>query len=274
MLLDTPGFDDFARENLEILNDIVSQLYILALQPEDVEVQGVVFLHDIGETRYGGSQRKTLAILKALVGEKFWANVIVGTTMWSNRDLLKLRQQEKRELDLLSDQWGGVYKTTRIPQDDRNVAVGVIGDLFTRPPGLLLVQEEMLRPPHTVESTTAGLLAMPEGRLELENLRREQVERGRVFEEESRRQEALLQAQIDDARRRFETQEEIREHETRLRGEFEKEKGVRGEEAERVAKRVEEERLRLIKILETVAKLPSRKWWQRWLVDIVDLLPF
>lgn len=206
--MDTPGFDDSARDNLEVLNDIVSSLYSFALRPEDFEMRGVIFLHDISEIRFGGSQKKTLGILRAIVGEENLGNVIVGTTMWSSTwDAGKLKQQEKRERALLDDQWGGIRKTTRLSRDSKNVAVQIIYDLLAGPPALLLVQTEMLQPPHTIEATTVGKLAMPEGRLELEDLQRKVREREKEFEAESKRQEALLQEQVRDTKRRFEAQE-------------------------------------------------------------------
>lgn len=203
LLLDTPGFDDSARENLEVLSEIVSQFYCFALRPNDVETRGVIFLHDISETRLGGSQKKTLGILKALVGGEHMGNVIVGTTMWSTTDSTKFRQEEQREQNLLGDQWNGIYKTTRVSQDDKDTAVQMINDLFTRSPIVLLSQKEMLQPPHTVENTTAGRLTMPEGHLGVAQLTREHKEHKKAFEEETLKRESKFQDQEEAAKQRF-----------------------------------------------------------------------
>lgn len=256
LLLDTPGFDDSARDNLEVLNEIMSHLYSLALQPEDFAMRGVVFLHDISETRFGGSQKKTLGILKALLGDANLGNVVVGTTMW---DAKRYKQQEQRERALQDEQWRGIHKTMRLPHGDKRATENIIRELLKREPALLLAQEEMLKPPHTVESTTVGRLAMPEGRLELKNLQREQKEQERAFEAETKRQEALLQKQIQDTKRRFEDHEaqnqereerqkikqrvELRELEEKLRQEFDKgNKKWEAEAKENARKREEEER--------------------------------
>lgn len=278
-LLDTPGFDDSTRDNLEVLSEIMSQLYLLALQPNEFSMQGVVFLHDMNEVRFGGSQKKTLGILKALVGEAHLGNVIVGSTFW---DKSKLQQQEKRERELMDQHWDGIYKTMRLPHKDRNAAVAIINELFKREPALLLAQEEMLKPPHTVEATTVGKLAVPEGLLELKNLQREQEERERAFEVETKRQEALLQEQIRDTRQKFKAQEaqslereesqmlrqadEMKKLEQKLRREFknenqrwkeearqenrkrEMEEKVRKEEERAVMKLGEDLRKRLVKM--------------------------
>lgn len=252
LLLDTPGFDDSARDNLEVLNEIMSHLYSLALQPEDFAMRGVVFLHDISETRFGGSQKKTLGILKALLGDANLGNVVVGTTMW---DAKRYKQQEQRERALQDEQWRGVHKTMRLPHGDKGAAENIIRELLKREPALLLAQEEILEPPHTVESTTVGKLAMPEGRLELENLQREQREQEREFKAETKRQEALLQKQIQDTKRKFEDHEaqnqereerqkikqgvELRELEEKLRQEFDK--GNKKKAKEDTRKREEEQ---------------------------------
>ncbi|KAL0632566.1 hypothetical protein Q9L58_008543 [Maublancomyces gigas] len=199
LLLDTPGFDDSAVGNLEILNEIVASLYMFALQPREINTQGVIFLHDIGETRFAGSQRKTLELLKAMVGEKAMKNVVIGTTMWSSENTPKYNNEVKREREFMTKHWRGIFKTTRIPYEDQNVALEIISDMLARPPCLLLAQEEMLKPPHTCEETTVGKIAIPEGRRELERQRQE-------FEEEMKRSKEEAAARDEEHRR---TQEEL-----------------------------------------------------------------
>lgn len=276
LLLDTPGFDDSARDNLDVLGDIVSNLYSFALRPENFEMRGVIFLHDISEMRFGGSQKKTLGILKAIVGKENLGNVIIGTTMWSSPwDAGKLKQQEKRERALLDDQWSGIRKTTRLFHDRKSVAVQIIYDLLAGPSALLLVQTEMLQPPHTIEATTVGKLAMPEGRLELEDLQRGVREREKEFEAESKRQETLLQEQVRDTKRRFEAQEmrnrqkeegqrlkqqeDMKEFEGKLRKEFERESKSLEDKIRRDTKKREQEEKEIRKLEEDLrVKLMKR----------------
>lgn len=61
-----------------------------------------------------------------------------------------------------------IYKTTRVPDGDEDTAASIVTDHFTRPAIILLSQKEMLRSPDMVENTTAGKLAIPEGRLGLD----------------------------------------------------------------------------------------------------------
>ncbi|KAF8248473.1 hypothetical protein K440DRAFT_547756 [Wilcoxina mikolae CBS 423.85] len=67
LLLETPGFDDSIVDNLAVLDEIRSYIY----------VRGVVFLHDISELRMGASQKKTWSILEAFCGNQSMKNVVV-----------------------------------------------------------------------------------------------------------------------------------------------------------------------------------------------------
>lgn len=224
LLLDTPGFDDSAVGNLEILNEIVANLYTFALQRREINTQGVIFLHDIGETRFAGSQRKTLELLKAMVGEKAMKNVVIGTTMWSPENTPKYNNEVKREREFMTKHWRGIFKATRIPYEDQEAALGIICNLLERPPCLLLAQEEMLKPPHTCEETTVGKIAIPEGRRELERqrlefeeeIKRNQEEAAARDEEHRRVQEELMRAMAED-RAKDEEQAKKRDEEWAVR---------------------------------------------------------
>lgn len=85
-------------------------------------------------------------------------NVIIGTTMWGRRGTARYRYQATRECKLTKTYWQGVNKTIRVPGRDLKVAVSMVNDLLAKPPTLLLLQEEMLEPPHKAVDTTAGKL--------------------------------------------------------------------------------------------------------------------
>lgn len=260
ILLDTPGFDDSAKENLEVLNDIVSHLYAYTLRRTEVETRGVIFLHDISETRFAGSQRKTLDILKSLVGIENLGNVIVGTTMWSSPGSDKFKMEEQREQSLLDGQWKGIYKTTRVPDGDKDTATSIVTELFARPPVTLLSQKEMLRFPNTVESTTAGKLVIPESRLELEGLQREREEREKAFQEEVQRREGTFQ-RLEEVRRKL--------GEGRYVEFKQEEKGFEEPEAERVKEKI----IAIKAALKISAAPPDLGWFMR-VIEAIRLFFF
>ncbi|KAL2693442.1 hypothetical protein Neosp_000002 [[Neocosmospora] mangrovei] len=45
---------------------------------------GVLFLHSIKETRFTGTAKANLELLKAIVGEAFYPRVVLATTMWND----------------------------------------------------------------------------------------------------------------------------------------------------------------------------------------------
>ncbi|KAH8153100.1 uncharacterized protein LAJ45_02687 [Morchella importuna] len=190
LLLDTPGFDDSALDNLAILTDIVSNLYIWALQDKEIHTHGVVFLHDISETRFGGSQQKTLQLLKSMCGPEAMGNVIIGTTMWSDNGTKRQAQ------------------TIRVPDGDEDVAKSIIGDLLARPPTKLLVQTELLIPPHTCEATTVGRIAIPEGKREAERLAKEMEEQKLEAERLAKEKEEQREKERVEDRKRYEEEQE------------------------------------------------------------------
>lgn len=165
--------------------------------------------------RFGGSQKKTLALLKALVGEEHMDHVIIGTTKWSPEGSEGFKREVGREEELLNDQWDGIYKTTRVLSGDKETAVQIVNDLFSLPPVVLLSQQEMLQPPHKVADTTAGRLAMPDGRLEKEQLERELREQRRGFEEASQRREKAFQRKLEEIKQEFEKKSKEQGWETR-----------------------------------------------------------
>lgn len=200
LLLDTPGFDDSARQNIDILADIVSNLHLFTLRSQEIKVRGVIFLYSIGENRFSGSQAKTLEILKGLCGEEGMGHVIVGTTMWdqNSKEFPKQIAREKRFRDKY---WKGVHKAVRLFEDDESAASQILLDLLDLPPVLLLVQKEMMQPPHTLENTTVGKATMPNGYREIEELKRRADAQAEAYERELKRRKADFEEKEKDMRK-------------------------------------------------------------------------
>lgn len=247
ILLDTPGFDDSGIENLGLLYDIFSVLYSLALGKYLFPIHGVVFLHDISEVRFSGSQRKTLEILRALCGESRMGNVIVGTMRWSPEGSAKFKKEEAREQTFLGEHWDGIYKTRRWKTEhDIHVPTQIVTDLLEKPPVILLAQEEIL---DAVGDTTVGRLLVPEARAEVEKLQRETAEKKQQLEEqmaknsaeaeklrrELERQRKTAGANVDKdkleqlQRELADREKKIKEDKARVEADAEKQKGQQGQ---------------------------------------------
>ncbi|KAI5838867.1 hypothetical protein DFP73DRAFT_530682 [Morchella snyderi] len=172
ILVDTPGFDDSARDNIDVLLDIVSHLLYLRRKADSFPLYGVIFLHDISEIRFSGSQKKTLSILRQMCGEQAMANVIVGTTMWYPGKSKRFREQEQREADILTQHWRGIHSTVRLHEDDADAAAGILIALLDVPCVNLLVQDEMYQTGGILGETTVGKTIFAEGIDEFDSLRR------------------------------------------------------------------------------------------------------
>lgn len=130
-------------------------------------------------------------------------NVIIGTTMW-DLNQPKLMRQERREKEFCEKHWKGIYKTTRLFEDDQSAATQIILDLLALPPVLLLVQQEIMKPPHTIEKTTVGSLVIPEGRRELEELKRRIDAQQKEFEAKLKKQQADFEEKEKEMQRNAE----------------------------------------------------------------------
>lgn len=102
-LLDTPGFDDSGRDDAEILQYI--GLHLKAAYDNNILLRGVVYLHRITDNYLRGSSLRSLRILKELCGHKYYYNIALVTTMWS--EIADPKEGEKREKELMtnSDYW-------------------------------------------------------------------------------------------------------------------------------------------------------------------------
>lgn len=171
ILIDTPGFDDDVRDNIDILLAITSNLLRLAL--EGSQLHGVIFLHDISERRFSGSQKRTLSILRQMCGAGAMGNVIIGTTMWSSDKTKRFNEQEMREAHILKEHWHGIHSTVRLSEDGSDAAAGIVTALLSVPRVYLLVQDEMYKTGGELGKTTVGKMIAAEGKDKLESLKQQ-----------------------------------------------------------------------------------------------------
>ncbi|KAK4208098.1 hypothetical protein QBC37DRAFT_82397 [Rhypophila decipiens] len=81
-LIDSPGFNDTNRNDLDILQSIADFLTTTTTKTTG-NIAGIILTHPITQNRMTGSARLNLAALKALCGEPFYPRVVVLTTMWN-----------------------------------------------------------------------------------------------------------------------------------------------------------------------------------------------
>ncbi|KAI0451119.1 hypothetical protein F5B21DRAFT_488242 [Xylaria acuta] len=166
-LIDTPGFDDTNREDVEVLTAVAH--YLAVSYANNVSVNGIIYLHRISDTRIGSSTRRNLEMMRALCGEDAFENVAVVTTMWgSDQSEIELAKQRSREQELrdiyLCDM---IRKGSQIVRHDRCKTLSErrtsAKDILARAIELwkdtqvtLQIQHEMVDLNMTLKETSAG----------------------------------------------------------------------------------------------------------------------
>lgn len=83
-LVDTPGFDDDARSDVEILEDIGKWLAKEGYMRSSNQLDGLILLHPITHNRVGGTERKRTRLLERILGPEAYKRVVIATTMWDD----------------------------------------------------------------------------------------------------------------------------------------------------------------------------------------------
>jgi hypothetical protein len=187
-ILDTPGFNDQTRSDLDILSEIASFLTSKNLPP----IWAIVFTHAITENRVTGSSRLNLNIAKALCGERFYSRLALLTTMWNKMPSDEARELcTKRETQILTSPtfWGEMNERgCQHARFDGSSACGMdflkqLLDLGQPSPGSFAYEQE-LRAGAPLEHTKAGAIIMAE-----REKRRKQLEEELQEEERNQRME-------------------------------------------------------------------------------------
>ncbi|KDR82114.1 hypothetical protein GALMADRAFT_59333 [Galerina marginata CBS 339.88] len=159
VLVDTPGFDDTEKSDLEILR-IISD-WLMELCKARVFLCGIVYLHRITDMRMSGSHQRNLSMLGELCGTCAAKKVTLVTTMWDGIEPNDLGLIEKKEEALKSTYWKSLLdhgaSTARF-QNTTASAWAVIGDILAKPVEntILHLQQEMANLKRPLEETEAA----------------------------------------------------------------------------------------------------------------------
>ncbi|KAL8341403.1 hypothetical protein RB601_005607 [Gaeumannomyces tritici] len=91
-LVDTPGFDDTQRTDVDVLRSLVN--WLGTTHQRNVHLAGIVYLHRISDPRMGGSAMKNLRMFKKLCGKDALERVVLATTMWGSRQGSTMMRQD------------------------------------------------------------------------------------------------------------------------------------------------------------------------------------
>ncbi|CAG8974728.1 hypothetical protein HYALB_00000338 [Hymenoscyphus albidus] len=200
LLIDTPGFDDSKRTDVEILMEISKLL--TAQYKLGVSLKGIIYLHRITDNRYQGSSVRTLDIFKEICGERALKNVILASTRW---DKVEEHEGAAREPQLREKFWSYMLdhgsKMTRY-HGDRESAHAMISQLLGSGNVILDTQRQLVDEGKTLDETSAGAfvngnisVAIKKSDAEIEILQRQLRESNNVMkqklEEDKKREEVI-----------------------------------------------------------------------------------
>ncbi|KAI6013519.1 hypothetical protein EDC04DRAFT_2579352, partial [Pisolithus marmoratus] len=84
VLVDTPGFDDTSKSDLEILESISE--WLSKTYKKGTLLSNILYFHRISDNRMAGTPLKNLGIFQKLCGAKAMSQVVLVTTMWDEVD--------------------------------------------------------------------------------------------------------------------------------------------------------------------------------------------
>lgn len=156
-LVDTPGFDDTAKSDTEVLREIAG--WLNASYKNRVFLHGIIYLHRIADVRMQGSAKRNLLMFKKLCGEDALKKVVLATTMW---DKVPRREAEEREKQLIEtpEFWGFMISRGSVTYRHNNTvesAVRIIEKLACDNSKMTLdIQYQMVNENQDLVETAAG----------------------------------------------------------------------------------------------------------------------
>ena len=203
-LVDTPGFDDTKKSDVEVLTDIAYWLGRAYAAEPKILLSGIIYLHPINGPKMQGSAKKNLLMFKALCGNATLDSVVLATTMWSKLSSPEDGEERQRMLIETEDFWGSMVKQGSKTFQHYNSAASafkVIDYIIERrKPVILDIQRQIIDGKLEIHDTSAGQeqmkVVLREKKKAQDRLQRNEEELNEVLE--SREQESkndLLQAQ-------------------------------------------------------------------------------
>ncbi|KAG9312310.1 hypothetical protein JVU11DRAFT_7621 [Chiua virens] len=156
VLVDTPGFDDTYKSDLDILNMISN--WLSSSYKKDKLLSAILYMHRITDNRVAGTSLKNLRVFRELCGDDALQKVYFTTTMWDEvtQDVGKRRLEELKSVywkNLISH---GAQVFCCLETSSPKELVQRIVDQAEDSRKALLLQEEMVELQKEIKETAAG----------------------------------------------------------------------------------------------------------------------
>ena len=122
-----------------------------------MKVAGIIYLHEITQTRMAGTAIRNLEMFKKLCGNDALANVVLGTTKWGE---LRPEVGQKREKQLAESFWKDMIQRGSIMMqvhNDASSAWRIVHHILANISiDFVLIQDELVEHRKSLSQTTAG----------------------------------------------------------------------------------------------------------------------
>ncbi|KAG6852771.1 hypothetical protein C0991_009211 [Blastosporella zonata] len=158
ILVDTPGFDDTYVADSEILRRIAT--WLAQSYSANMTLAGVIYLHEISQTRMLGTARKNLDMFNKLCGDAATQNVILVTTKWSQ---VQEVTADRRESQLKDRHWEGMIRLgaqlarfTDTHESGWKIIQSILDHLVSSDVDAVQIQKELVEVQTMLPHTQAG----------------------------------------------------------------------------------------------------------------------
>lgn len=264
VLVDTPGLDDSFRSDTQVAGLILTWLRdSMALGQQ---LNGVIYLHRITDTRMGGTALRNTRMFSKLVGKDAFKNVILATTFWEQ---VPVKDGVRREIELREtpDFWGDMLdhgaKIVRLRNEQR-AGLRLLERFSGKGKAVLEAQQVMANEAKPIVDTEAMReLWNPITAFE-QDLEEQRRAENRRYEEEierlKRRQQEQVKKQKEEFEQRLEAERKVEQDQRAQKEKEELERYEREkEELEAEQQRQEERRRREVEHLQEERKLEQKR---------------
>ncbi|CAE6499424.1 unnamed protein product [Rhizoctonia solani] len=201
VIVDCPGFNDTYLTETEILRRLAE--FLTTAYTSKYSIIGLLYFHNISDTRVGGSSFLHMNLFKALCGRSALKNAIYVTNMWSEPPT---EDQIMREAELHDTEkffGAALIEGAQMVRhyNTRESAHEIVRKLLGKGPVITKLQRQLVDDKMLLENTDAGLIIGED--LE-DDLRKQQQEMTDLKEEKDK----ALESNNQNWLRRLEAQEE------------------------------------------------------------------
>ncbi|PPQ74157.1 hypothetical protein CVT24_012875 [Panaeolus cyanescens] len=159
VLVDTPGFNDTNRSDLQVFKLISN--WLKESYGKNALLNGIIYTHRITDNRMSGSSFRNLTMFQKLCGRKAFSGVTFVTTMWdedpeNNMESFKSREKQLKDEFLKPFIKNGARLLRHQSEGDTASAHSIISDFTADSKKALLVQKELVDYRKTLQQTQAG----------------------------------------------------------------------------------------------------------------------